>query len=95
MSIEDLQLKRKALKENSEITLCNMQKLTDESSRVAMVAHNARETLDNLDLEFESQTGLQGKDITFLFTAVGLQLARIAIIIQWMMICTAAVAKDY
>ena len=80
MSIEDLQLKRKALKENSEITLCNMQKLTDESSRVAMVAHNARETLDNLDLEFESQTGLQGKDITFLFTAVGLQLARIAII---------------
>ena len=44
MSIEDLQLKRKALKENSEITLCNMQKLTDESSRVAMVAHNARET---------------------------------------------------
>lgn len=80
MSIEELRTKREKLKTNSDITLNNMQKLTDESNRVAEVAHNSRDILDNLDREFESQTGLKGNDIKFLFAAVGLQVARIVIL---------------
>lgn len=57
-----------------------MQKIADESYRVADVAHHSRETLDNLDKKFEMQTGLKGNDIKFLFAAVGLQLARIVIL---------------
>ena len=80
MSLKDLQDKRAKLKINSDISLNNMQRIADESYRVANVAHNSREILDNLDMEFESQTGLNGNDIKFLFAAVGLQLARIVIL---------------
>lgn len=79
MSLEELQRKRGRLKENAEITLENMQKIADESYRVADVAHHARRILDEIDREFERQTGLDGKDLAFLFLAVGLQLARIVI----------------
>ena len=79
MSLEELQRKRGRLKENAEITLENMQKIVDESYRVADVAHHARLILDDIDREFERQTGLDGKDLAFLFLAVGLQLARIVI----------------
>ena len=80
MSLKELQKKRIILKQNSDITLRNMQKIADESSRVANVAHHSEEILENLDKEFESQTGLQGNDIKFLFAAVGLQMARIVIL---------------
>lgn len=79
MSLEELQAKRERLKANSDITFRNMEKIAEESKRVAEVAHNSREILDDLDREFESQTGLKGNDIKFLFAATGLQLARIVI----------------
>ena len=80
MGLEELEERRKKLKLNSDITLNNMQVIADESERVADVAHNSRQLLENLDAEFESQTGLKGNDVKFLFSAVGLQLARIAIL---------------
>lgn len=80
MSLEELRKKREKLKTNSDITLRNMERIADESERVAEVAHNSKTILDNLDKEFESQTGLQGNDIKFLFAAVGLQVARIVIL---------------
>lgn len=80
MSLEKLRAGREQLRKNSDITLNNMQKLADESSRVADVAHHSRKILDDLDREFEFETGLKGNDITFLFAAVGLQLARIVIL---------------
>lgn len=80
MSLEELQRKRANLKKNSDITLQNMQKIADESSRVADVAHTSEKLLEDLDKEFESQTGLQGNDIKFLFVAIGLQMARIVIL---------------
>lgn len=80
MSLEELQAKRAKLKTNSDITFGNMKKIADESYRVADIAHNSRELLSNLDKEFESQTGLKGNDIKFLFVAIGLQLARIVIL---------------
>lgn len=80
MGLEKLQERRKQLKRNSDITLGNMQALADESGRVAEVAHNSRQLLDDLDSEFESQTGLKGNDVKFLFVAVALQVARIVIL---------------
>lgn len=80
MSLDELKARRTLLKQNSDITLNNMQKIADESIRVADVAHNSKQILEDLDREFEACTGLTGTDIKFLFTAVGLQLARIAIV---------------
>lgn len=80
MSLETLQAKRSALKHASDATLHNMQKITDESYRVADVAHHSREHLAALDDEFERRTGLSGADVRFLFAAVALQAARIVIL---------------
>lgn len=80
MSLDELKARRALLKQNSDITLNNMQKIADESFRVADVAHNSQTIIEDLDKEFESKTGLSGTDIKFLFAAVGLQLARIAIV---------------
>lgn len=80
MEFEKLQERRKQLKGNSDITLENMQILADESRRVENVAHNSSQILDDLDAEFESQTGLQGNDVKFLFAAVALQVTRIVIL---------------
>lgn len=79
-SLEELHKKREQIKDNSDITLRNMQKLADESNRVANVAHDADSIIKDLDREFEEVTGLKGNDIKFLFVAVGLQVARIIII---------------
>jgi len=80
MSLDELREKRAKLKQNTEITVGNMQKIVDESNRVVDVAHNSREILDNLDAEFEKATGLQGNDVKFLFTAIGLQVLRIVLV---------------
>lgn len=80
MSIDELRAKRAKLKKKSGITLTNMEKITTESYRVAEVAHNSREIIENLDREFEQKTGLQASDVKFLFVAIGLQLLRITII---------------
>lgn len=80
MGLEELQERRRKLKKNSDITLENMRVLTNESRRVAEVAHNSRQLLNDLDAEFESQTGLKGNDVKFLFVAIGLQMARIVIL---------------
>lgn len=80
MELEELQERRRQLKTHTDITLENMQTLANESNRVAEVAHNSRQVLDDLDAEFESQTGLRGNDIKFLFAAVALQVTRIVIL---------------
>lgn len=80
MSLDELRQKRTKLNNNSDITLRNMKKITNESYRVADVAHNSEKILDNLDKEFEFHTGLQGNDVKFLFTAIALQVARFVIL---------------
>ncbi|MEY8392917.1 hypothetical protein AALA98_16495 [Lachnospiraceae bacterium 45-W7] len=84
MELEELRKRRKQInaeyKKNEkamENVLSNVQTLADESIRVADVAHNAEQLLDDLDREFEIKTGLQGQDIAFLFLATGLQCLRI------------------
>ncbi len=76
----ELRKKKEQLKQNSDITLNNMEVLANESYRVAEIAHDSSEIIDDLDKEFEEKTGLRGKDIGFLFSAIGLQLFRIFIV---------------
>ncbi len=80
MSLEELQEKHAKLTGNSKAIIRNMNKIANESNRVADVAYCSRELLDDLDREFENKTGLRGADINFLFTAVGLQTARIGVL---------------
>lgn len=76
MSLEELRRRRRELSARSEKTLSNMNIISEESRRVADVAHHSRKILDNLDKEFEVQTGLNGTDISFLFFATALQCLR-------------------
>ena len=80
IKLEELKEKRKKLKESSDDVFDNMQTLADESNRVADVAHNSRQILDDLDAEFEKQTGLKKADFAFLFAATALQVLRIVIV---------------
>ena len=80
LSLEELRERRKKLKRSTDVTLHNMHSMADESIRVAEVAHNSHQILEDLDAEFESQSGLKGNDVKFLFAAVGLQMARIVIL---------------
>lgn len=80
IKIEELREKRRKLKESSDAVFDNMQTLADESNRVADVAHNSRQILDDLDAEFEKQAGLKQADFAFLFAAIALQVLRIAIV---------------
>ena len=57
----------------SDDNLCIM---ADEHARVAEIYENAAAVLDNIDREFERQTGLSKTDIAFLFFAVALQCVR-------------------
>lgn len=80
MSLDELKAKREQIGRNTEITLSNMNKIADESIRVADVARNSKTILDDLDREFMLQTGLNGNDMKFLFAAVALQLSRIVLL---------------
>lgn len=79
MSLEELKAKRQKLQEASNATLNNMTAVADEFERVADVARDSRKILDNLDEEFERQTGLNSVDARFLCVAILLQLARIVL----------------
>ena len=54
----------------------HMRMIADESARVADVAANAEKILSEIDEKFESCTGLNKIDISFLFLAVALQVVR-------------------
>ena len=78
--LDELRERRKKSNERAEKVAQNIETIANESERVADVAHNASETLDSLDKDFEYKTGLQGTDIAFLFMAIGLQCIRIYIL---------------
>lgn len=76
MDLEELEKRRRHLKARSDKTFEDTDKIIAESYRVADVAHNARGILDEIDARFESCTGLNKLDISFLFVAVALQVVR-------------------
>lgn len=76
MNLEELRKRRFEINNKINNTLTNMEMIVDESNRVTNVAHNSKIILDNLDEEFEKQTGLKKIDVAFLIVAVGLQITR-------------------
>lgn len=80
MSLEELRKKKKALGNSYDVMLEDMGRIENESRRVAEVAHNSRQILDDLDREFEKKTGLNGVDISILFLATALQVVRWALL---------------
>lgn len=77
LELDELRTKRKTLANASETTLRNMEKIQNESARVAEVAKNSENIIHNLNEEFESQTGLNKIDVAVLFIAICLQCSRI------------------
>ena len=69
MSLDELRKKRAFIRNNAQNVIDNMQVIADESLRVAQVAKNAGTLLDNLENEFEKQTGFNKTDCVFLFFA--------------------------
>lgn len=61
---------------DAETIIGHMQMIADESARVAEVAANAEQILDEIDEKFEKCTGLNKLDVSFLFLAVALQVVR-------------------
>lgn len=61
---------------DAETIIGHMQMIADESARVAEVAANAEQILDEIDGKFEKCTGLNKLDVSFLFLAVALQVVR-------------------
>jgi len=57
-------------------SLTDMSQIEEEAIRVASIMRNARGILDDLDRQFEEQTGLTETDMKFLFMAAGLQCLR-------------------
>lgn len=76
MNLEELKAQREKLDAHSDMILGHTQALIDETERVSNIAHNARQINDDLEREFELQTGLDKTDIAFLFFATALQCVR-------------------
>ena len=76
MSLEELQEKRRKIDHETDAIFENMQKIIDETNRVADVAKNAEQILGDIDRKFENCTGLKRIDVNFLFMAVALQVVR-------------------
>ena len=80
MTLEELEKRRQEIEKNCRTAISNIDTIISETNRVADIAHNSQKILDDLDREFEQQTGLNETDMAFLFVAVGLQCARILIL---------------
>lgn len=76
MSSEDLLKRYNLISTNLQETTRYLEKGYQETKRVRSELANTRETLDDLDQQFREKTGLTGTDMAFLFTAIGLQIAR-------------------
>ena len=77
---EELKARREKLKENTDIVFDNMDIIGEESLRVAEVAGNSEQIIEDLDRRFEELTALKGADIAFLFLGVALQVAKTVIL---------------
>ncbi len=62
--------------ESADTIIGHMQMIADESARVADVAANAEQVMDEIDEKFEKCTGLKQLDVSFLFLATALQVVR-------------------
>lgn len=76
MSSEKIMARLAEIKKISAENNKNFEILYNETERVHNVMSNTENLLSDLDYEFEKKTGLTSQDVTFLFLAIGLQIAR-------------------
>ena len=76
MSYEDLMKRKNECISNLDDTICDLENGKQEVIRVEGILDNTKVILDNLDNEFSKRTGLNAVDVSFLFLAIGLQMAR-------------------
>ncbi|WP_455538020.1 hypothetical protein [Terrisporobacter sp.] len=76
MNASDFRKRKNNIIKNLDNTVLELQSGANELQRVAHVLSNTKETLDDLDMAFCKKTGLNEIDVSFLFLAVGLQIAR-------------------
>lgn len=76
MSSKDFKSRIDRINSNLNDTINKLEKGYNETVRVHNVIKNTREILDDLDKQFCRSTGLTKVDVAFLFTAIGLQIAR-------------------
>ncbi len=68
MEIDELCARRQRLTKNTDAIILNMEKITNESFRVADVEKNSKLILENLEKEFERKTGLKGNKAQIFYT---------------------------
>ena len=76
MSSSKFRKRKEEIINRIDVTLDNMQKGYNECGRIENILANTRQILDDLDQQFCERTGLTEIDIAFLFTAIGMQIAR-------------------
>lgn len=76
MGLEELRKLRLELMAKSEHHIEEMNNIISETERVADVAHNSKQILNEIDARFEEVTGLNETDIAFLCMATMLQTLR-------------------
>lgn len=83
MTAEELRRRTENVVQSSARNIADMHSIIKETKRVAHVASNASAILKKLDEEFESQTGLNKTDMTFMFLATALQCVRWGILTRF------------
>lgn len=76
MESKDFRKRKDYINSSIDITINELEKGYNETVKIRKSVENTREILDDLDEEFRKKTGLTEMDITFLFVAVGLQIAK-------------------
>lgn len=76
MSSQYFRNRRNFIMNDLNDTVSDLQKGSDEATRVREIVGNTRQILDDLDEQFCKRTGLNKVDVAFLFVAIGLQISR-------------------
>lgn len=79
---------------DTEMVTGQIQKIANETARVAEVAANAEQILNEIDEKFEKCTGLDATDIKFLFFATALQVTRWIIIAKLSQVVDAEIKNN-
>ena len=80
---EEIKKKKELNLKKGKNIIAEMENNTLEVERVRDILERTPEILENLDRQFENETGLTKTDIIFLFSAIGLQIARQYLITQF------------
>lgn len=76
MSSDDLLRRRAGLQKDIDASLTKIKKVEAETERIIGVLDHTSEILEDIDRDFEEKTKLSKQDVSILFFAVALQVAR-------------------